>query len=561
MKNVMRLYAGKGHTKQARTDSIRQRSRRPLVQAALLAFTLIPLGLLAACGGGAAKVPAKSISVYISPAAAAVDQGDTVQFTAGVGGSSNQAVTWSIQEGAAGGTISPSGLYTAPGAAMTVHVVATSVADPSKSFSATVTVNAVNVILPATVLLPRGRERQFAAVVTGTVTRTVTWSVVEAGGGTITADGVYTAPMSGGPFHVTARSVADSTKAATATVTLTDAGFRLLDGATVEPRNSPTATLLPNGMVLIAGGNWCSGSNCSALASAELFNPATETFFPTGSMSRGRTGHTATLLNDGTVLITGGVRPSGSIDGTAEIYDPATATFTQVGDMAEERAFHTAALLADGRVLIAGGRQGELSGFSDSAKTAEIYDPATHSFSPAGLLPWGTTFHTASVLQDGTVLVAGGDGVSSCPNGTSGLARYDVASNSFQAGADLPQRRMKHTATMLNDGRVLFAGGLDPCQSLNVAAQSATAVVFDPAANTYSPEAAMREPREGHTATLLNDGTVLVVGSLADRFDPATSVFIATGDPYVSGAGRSATRLADGRVLFVGAGAVAEIYE
>jgi hypothetical protein len=494
------------------------------------------------------------------------DQGQTIQFSASVFGSSNQAVAWSIQEGTGGGSISQTGLYSAPAAAMEVHVIATSVADPSKSSTALVTVREVSISMPLTAAVPRGQQRQFTAVVAGTVVTDVTWTVDEGtAGGTITVGGVYTAPMSGGPFHVTARAVADSAKAATATVFLTDAGFRVLNSSLVEPRIAPTVTLLPNGKVLIAGGSCVRSSVCNGfdpLKSAELFDPVTETFSATGSMSVARVGHTATLLNNGTVLVTGGDNPGfGTFLDTAEIYVPATGSFTLVRNMAPGgRAWHTASLLGDGRVLIAGGYSGD-SAFPSATRTAEIYDPATQSFSPAGDMPKEAAFHTASVLLNGTVLVVGGESFS-CPGAGTGIAIFDPASNTFTAGPNLASPRAQHTATTLNDGRVLITGGVDPCDSSISPAAYATAVVFDPATSTFSSEKFMREPRSGHSAILLADGKVLVVGSMAELFDPATGSFAITGDPNVSrdGGGR-ATRLADGRVLFIGSGSLAEIYE
>jgi len=550
-------------------------------RAVLLVATLLAVGMLSACGGGSTNTANDStpplppvISVSVSPAATSVDQGDTLQISASVIGSGNQAETWSIQEGSAGGSISQTGLYTAPAAAMDVHVVATSVADPNKSSSALVTLNAVSVSMPSTAGVLRGRQRQFTAVVAGTVVKDVTWTVEEgSGGGNITADGLYTAPTSGGPFHVTSRSVADPSKAATAAVVLTDAGFRMLNTSTLVPRISHTATLLPDGKVLIVGGSKCDVNGCSfdlfrqsfpfdrLLSSAELYDPATETFSATGSMSIARAFHSATLLNNGTVLVIGGLNPGGGSVATAEIYDPATGSFTRIGDMARGRFEHTASLLADGRVLIAGGLEGNANDFGfGSTQTAELYDPATQSFSPAGDMPKAAASHTASVLLDGTVLVAGGGG-NTCPSEGAAVASFNPASNSFSANVSLPERRAGHTATTLNDGRVLITGGGDPCDFSGFGTPSDTAVVFDPATSSFSSEKAMREPRSGHSATLLADGKVLVVGSTAELFDPATSSFAITGDPNVPRGDRRATRLADGRVLFTGSTSVAEVYE
>jgi hypothetical protein len=532
---------------------------------------MLGLALLSGCGGHSTTTtnepPPPVISVSVSPDTRLVDQGASMQFSAAVSGSSNQAVTWSVQEGSVGGAISQTGLYSAPSVAMNVHVVARSVADSSKSATVLVAVSDVSVTMPSSTGVPRGRQRQFNAMVAGTVVKNVTWTIQEGiAGGTITTNGVYTAPMSGGPFHVTARSVADSSKSATSNVILVDGGFRVLKSAPLQARWSGTATLLSNGKVLIAGGELCEydgfwGDVCGGalLSSAELFDPATETFSKTGSMSTARRSHTATLLEDGTVLITGGVNSSDLSDATAEIYDPATGGFTRVGDMADTlgRFAHTASLLKDGRVLITGGVQGEQSGFNGSTQSAELYDPTNRTFSRAGDMPKEADLHTASVLLDGTVLIIGGE-VNSCPVDQH-VTTFDPTRNDFSAGATLPKARAGHTATTLNDGRVLITGGADPCVSGTF---WNTAVVFDPSTSSFSQEIVMNERRHpGHSATLLANGKVLIVEETAELFDPATSTFTVTGDPMIVYPGRIATRLADGRVLFTGITSFTEIYE
>ena len=125
-------------------------------------------------------------------------------------------------------------------------------------------------------------------------------------------------------------------------------------GSMETARSSPTATALPDGRVLIAGGASGQAESSVALASAELYDPATGTFSPTGSLATARNGHTATLLSGGRVLITGGYDGSG-YSVSAELYDPATGTFGPTGSMTDARTYHTATLLSDGRVLIAGG--------------------------------------------------------------------------------------------------------------------------------------------------------------------------------------------------------------
>ena len=164
---------------------------------------------------------ADAVAVAVAPVTAALLAGAQQQFAAAVTGSSNTAVIWSVQE-SGGGTVSASGLYTAPATAGTFHVRATSVADPTKSASATVTVTAVSVgISPTSASVVVGNTRQFTATVTGTSNTAVTWAVLESGGGTVSASGLYTAPATAGTYRVRATSVADPTKSASATVTVT----------------------------------------------------------------------------------------------------------------------------------------------------------------------------------------------------------------------------------------------------------------------------------------------------------------------------------------------------
>ncbi len=207
----------------------------------------LSLAIALACGGGGDNPPAPAgVSVSVSPTAPSMVVSGTQTFTATVSGSTNTAVTWTVQEGATGGAITSGGLYTAPASTGTYHVIATSVADISKSAKATLTVTAAPVVAvtvsPATPSVVVSGTRTFTATVTGSSNTAVTWSVLEAGtGGTITSGGVYTAPASTGTYHVIATSVADTSKSATATVTVTAAP---VVAVTVSPT---TPTLLTNG--------------------------------------------------------------------------------------------------------------------------------------------------------------------------------------------------------------------------------------------------------------------------------------------------------------------------
>jgi len=375
--------------------------------------------------------------------------------------------------------------------------------------------------------------------------------------------------MSGGPFHLTARSVADPSKAATAEVVPTDVGFRTLNSFTQVARINHTATLLKDGRVLIVGGYRCERDkevcHFDALSSAELFDPVTEKFSATSPMSVARVGHTATLLDNGKVLITGG-GTSALEPATSEVYDPATGSFAPTGEGGMQRNGQTATALANGRVLVAGGWFLEPNPLAwVPTKTAQVYDQATQTFSAVGDMPGVQAAHTANVLLNGDVFMAGG-AVGNCPAVQTTVAIFHSDNSSISPGVNLPQPRVLHTATTLDDGRVLITGGTyDYCvwdtPSRDVAYD--TAVIFNPATSTYSPGLLMRERRWGHTATLLNDGKVLVVGATAELFDPATSSLVITGDPNAPSLNgfRTATRLSDGRVLIVGSTSPAEIYE
>jgi hypothetical protein len=305
-------------------------------------------------------------------------------------------------------------------------------------------------------------------------------------------------------------------------------GQFLRTGSLPMALGSQTVTPLLDGRALVAGG-FDYDDNMVELAAAELFDPATGRFASTGSMGSKRVWHTATLLDDGRVLVAGGDDAfSGQALASAELYDPDTGRFTPAGSLSGPRFDHTATLLADGRVLLFGGCD-ETGCSSDSGvgcvATAEIYDPATDTFTPTGSAATGRCGHTATRLADGRVLVTGGVSGGKI---LSSAEIYDPMTGEFTSAGSMSIGRERQTATLLSDGRVLVAGGLSgptagDGPNANPSGQPsavASAELFDPRTGKFEPAGTMTQPRGGHTATLLPGGQVLIAGGYASRLSP-----------------------------------------
>jgi hypothetical protein len=266
-------------------------------------------------------------------------------------------------------------------------------------------------------------------------------------------------------------------------------------------REHATATLLNNGKVLVAGG----ASSSGALASAELYNPVTNTWSAAASMHTGRSSHTATLLQSGKVLVAGGVTTGDMDVSSAELYDPANNTWSPAGSMSTRREGHTATLLPGGKVLVAGGYY--YIGGDHFLSSAELYNPVSNSWSSAGSMITPRESHTATLLPGGKVLVAGGyyfDGTTL--HSLSAAELYDPVSNSWSSAAAMIIGRDYQTATLLPNGKVLVVGGE------HVSTPLATAELYDPGSNSWSADGTMTTARLKHTATLLPSGNVLVAG-------------------------------------------------
>jgi WD40 repeat protein len=387
-------------------------------------------------------------------------------------------VTWSVQEGAAGGSISAGGLYTAPTAAGTFHLVATSNANPKLSATAPVAVVSVGFVPSKAMAVARSGH---------TATLLQDGRVLIAGG---TTDGTH-----GAELFVPASS-----------------SFTSTTGAMIHVRGGHCAALLQDGRVLIAGGDDGHGT---LFATAELFNPATQSFVATGSLNHARTAATATLLQNGKVLIVGGQDNAGTLLSSAELYDPTTGTFILTGSMQSPRAQHTATLLADGRVLLVGSNH--------DTSSAELFDPTSGVFTATGSLGQARTHHTATLLPNGKVLVLGGTqrmppgggGAPAAPVSLGTAELYDPPSGRFQLAGKLLMARDSHSATVLADGTVLVAGGY--LHDFDGDAQPEwytifTAELFDPATSTSTAAASLEGDRAEHVATLLQNGQILVSG-------------------------------------------------
>ena len=289
----------------------------------------------------------------------------------------------------------------------------------------------------------------------------------------------------------------------------------------IAARQLHTATHLQAGMVLIAGGSSADGS----LATTELFDPATNSFQPSGSMAMSRREHSATLLNDGKVLIAGGL----SLDATgnhtspsAELYDPATGAFSSASTMSTIRNDHTASLLNDGRVLITGGSIFCISGCAliNAFATAELYDPVANAFSGTGSMATARLKHTATVLPSGLVVISGGhtpDTGDTQYIPTASIEIYDPATGTFSPGGSLTVARASHTATLLDNGQILFTGGLDMTGTPLKSAE-----VYTPDTHISTAVSDMSDRRSLHTATTLPNGQVLVAGGSNGAVDLAS---------------------------------------
>jgi serine/threonine protein kinase len=322
------------------------------------------------------------------------------------------------------------------------------------------------------------------------------------------------------------------------------AGSWVSTGGMVTPRRDHAATLLPNGLVLVAGGN---DSAINRLASIEQYDPATGAWAASGRLTTPRRWHTVTSFADGQVLIVGGYAAM------AERFDPAKGISTSAGQLAIPRRNHSATLLPSGQVLIAGGLDNE----NRPLASCELYDPVTNTWSQAPALNTARSRHIAVLLPDGRLLVTGGQaGRSERPNPLASTEILEFDGGSWIPMASMAAARVWPSASPLDRGRLLIAGGTGAGGEA-----LALAEVYDPASDAWTETGRMAVPRSNHSATLLSNGSVLVVagndrpGSFlasAEIYDPVRGYWSSAGGLATARAVHTATPLRSGQVLVAG---------
>lgn len=315
-----------------------------------------------------------------------------------------------------------------------------------------------------------------------------------------------------------------------------------LDTPLLTARWGHAATLLTNGLVLIAGGRianndttsqWANTNNC------ELYNPATGSSTLTGPMNDSHFAGAAMMLTNGQVLIVGGENNGQYPIAGAELYDSSSGAWTITGSLQQRRTSFAGTMLPDGKVLVVGGYDG--GGAGDLA-SAEIYDPHTEIWTNAAPMNFAADSQTATLLPDGTVLVAGGSNNGSLTN----AILYNPANNTWTNTGSLNDARAGHVATLLPGGKVLVVGG-----------GGNSAEIYDPTAGTWTLVASMNDGRSYPSATLLPNGQVLVLGgdpsqTSAELYNPTNNTWTYTGPLNVGRVFHTATLVAGGQVVVAG---------
>lgn len=405
-------------------------------------------------------------------------------------------------------------------------------------------------VSPAPLTLARGTSQQMTATGTysdgsqKTITAIVSWSSSNPDAVTITGNGLA-------QFVAIGDSTISATLGAvtgTSSVSATEkAGWYAATNMATK-RGAQVAVLLNDGRVLVAGGYQGSGSSSYAISAPELYDPATDSWSAATDYTPACSGGSGTLLDDGKVLLLCGTQ--------ARLYDPDADSWTSTGSSSWSHSWGHLIRLGTGKFLATAGQ---------FLTTCELYNPTNGTWSPAGYMSVLRSNYTATLLTNGKVLVSGGDdlGTSAIPVSHASAELYDPATNSWSAAASMSTARSSHTATLLADGRVLVTGGLTHALNGSGSQTStplASAEIYDPATDSWSATGSMGTTRYAHSSVRLGDGRVLSIegttgsaGNSSELYDPATGTWSSGGSPASTRKMQfTATLLQDGSVLVVG---------
>jgi hypothetical protein len=334
-------------------------------------------------------------------------------------------------------------------------------------------------------------------------------------------------------------------------------------GKISQGRVRPSLTLLADGTVLVAGGDVAVNGQLVGTASAERFDPKTNQFLPQGPMRSAHGGiHAAVRLHDGRVLVMGAEDETNTVVASADLFDPGTSSFTRTGPMTVPRSNMTGTLLPDGRVLVVGGYRYDPATVTVYA-SAELFDPATETFSPAGSVGSPRVDHAAVALPDGRVVILGGSSDAGSEGGK--LLRpveiYDPAPGTFTVHGELAIPRVGMTASLLPDGKILVAGGATVGQNGLVLQNDVE--IYDPTTGQSKVVSNLPTPHWDYAATALPGGQILLIGgwkntsvtavsNRVDLFDPVSGQVSSIASMLTGRSQEEAIGLSDGRVLVLG---------
>ena len=319
------------------------------------------------------------------------------------------------------------------------------------------------------------------------------------------------------------------------------------------PRDGHTATLLPNGNVVIAGGE----NNNLVLDSSEVYSPTFGSWTVSGNLNVARANASTVLLPSGTILVAGGCVSDclGATTASAELYSSVNGKWTSTGAMATARTYFSMVLLPGGQVLVAGGCTGlNANGCSGVTNKAEIYNPSTGKWTATGSMTAARGNLTATLLTNGKVLVAGGINGAGDPLGSAEL--YNPATGRWTLTGKMITPRDEHTATLLSTGNVLVVGGENASSVTTTKTE-----LYNPTTGKWTATGNLNTSRLEHTATILMNGNILIAGgnnvtaktttvlSSAELYNPTTGKWTDTGSMSVARVGHTATLLTSGKVL------------